>query len=86
MIVRHRFVFTEAEVETATTAAAAIASGHNAAYNDTCLFTTIGLIRFIFSNNLPNFLQTLQAGDVTTKYALTFSSPNCSAMYRPIEP
>lgn len=37
-------------------------------------------------NDKSMCIRTLQAGEVTTKYAFTFSSPNCSAMYKPSEP
>lgn len=81
MIVWHRLVLAETEVATATTTAAAIAPGCYAANNETSLRNKENV--YISWKNGWDFITdwfTLQAGDVTTKYAFTFSSPNCSAM------
>lgn len=85
VVVGRWLVLAKAEVATATTAAATVTTSDDTANDETGLQTN-RRESYCGSRweNVKKF--TLQAGDVTTKYAFTFSSPNCSAIYRPREP
>lgn len=77
-----RLVLSEAEVAAAAATTATIASSSNAADQE----HRLKINKLNIALGLHREHLTLQAGDVTTKYALTFSSPNCSAMYKPSDP
>lgn len=73
-------VLAAAEVATAAAAATAIAAGHDAAHEEDCLLEESTGFDCVLGGEILRALLTLHVGDVTIKYALTFSSPNCSAM------
>jgi len=84
-LIDRRLEFAAAEVATAAAAAATAASCNHSAADEQRLQEKTEVTQRVERCEIPRFL-TFTAGDVTTKYALTFSSPNCSAMYKPSEP
>lgn len=91
MIVRSWLIFSETEIAATAAAATTIATGYYTANDETGLDKLKrkeknDLKSLVHASKLAAYRITLHAGDVTTKYAFTFSSPNCSAMYNPNEP